>query len=154
MRTQRSADMASGSVLALLGLVVVWAALRIQGSPDVRLDPRTLPLTLGWTILAVGASLFLRAWRFEGEDPPIKWPDRAGAMRVLVSLASLIAYLALLDPLGIPLSTLLFVTFLVWYLGRYGVVFAVALGLASGATVYVVFIRLLQLTFPVGPLAR
>lgn len=154
MRTQRAADIASGAFLSLLGLVVVLAALKIAGSPDVRMQPRTLPLILGCIILVSGPILAARGWRFRGEDRGVRWPDRAGAARVLVTLASLTGYLLLMDPLGLPLSTVPFVAFLVWYLGGYRAVWAAALGLASGATVYVVFIRLLELSFPVGPLGR
>lgn len=154
MRTQRSADIVSGIFLSLLGLVVVLAALRISGSPDVRMQPRTLPLILGWIILAAGGILAARAWHLRGEARTIKWPDRDGTLRVLVTLASLTVYLLLIDALGLPLSTALFVAFLVWYLGRYRMLWAAALGLVSGATVYSVFFRLLQLSFPVGPLGR
>ncbi|HSB77806.1 MAG TPA: tripartite tricarboxylate transporter TctB family protein [Candidatus Methylomirabilis sp.] len=154
MRTQRGADFASGLFLSLLGLLVILAARRIAGSPDVRLEPRTLPMILGWTILVAGAILTVHAWRFQGEDRSIKWPNRAGTRRIAVTLVSLTAYLFLMEPLGLPLGTVLFVAFLVWYLGRYRVIWAAALGLVSGATVYYVFIRLLELSFPVGPLGR
>jgi len=154
VKTQRSADIASGIFLSLLGLIAVLAALRIAGSPDVRMQPRTLPLILGWIILAAGGILAARAWHLREEERIIKWPDRSGTFRVLVTLASLAVYLLLMDPLGLPLSTVLFVAFLVWYLGRYRMVWAATLGLASGGTVYYVFIRLLQLSFPVGPLGR
>lgn len=154
MRTQRSADVASGVFLSLLGLIVVLAALRISGSPDVRMQPRTLPLILGWLILAAGGILAARAWHLRGEERIIKWPDRSGTARVLVTLASLTVYLLLTDPLGLPLSTVLFVAFLVWYLGHYRMVWALAIGFACGATVYFVFIRLLELSFPAGPLGR
>lgn len=154
MKTQRVADIVSGTFLSILGLIVLLAALKIAGSPDVRLQPRTLPWILGWTILAGGAILAVRAWRFRGEKRIIKWPDQAGMLRVLVTLASLTAYLVLMEPLGLPLSTLLFVSFLVWYLGRYRVAAAVGLGLAAAAVVLFVFVRLLELPFPVGPLGR
>ena len=154
MRTQRAADIASGMVLCLLGLIVVLASLRIAGSPDVRLHPRTLPLILGWIIAAAGVLLAAQAWRFRNEDRIIKWPDRAGMARVSVTLLALTVYVALMDPLGLPLSTVLYVGFLMWYLGRYRPVWAAITGLVSGATVYIVFIRLLQLSFPAGPLAR
>ena len=154
VRTQRAADIASGMFLCLLGFVVVLASLRIAGSPDVRLHPRTLPLILGWIIAAAGVILAAQAWRFRGEDRIIKWPDRAGMARVSVTLLSLIVYLALMESLGLPLSTTLYIGFLMWYLGRYRLLWAAALGLVSGATVYIVFIRLLQLSFPAGPLAR
>ena len=154
MRTQRAADMASGMFLCLLGIILVLASFRIAGSPDVRLHPRTLPLILGWVIAAAGLVLATQAWRFRGEDRIIKWPDRAGMLRVSVTLLGLAVYLALMEPLGLPLSTTLYIGFLAWYLGRYRVLWAAALGLLSGATVYIVFIRLLQLSFHAGPLAR
>lgn len=154
MRTQRSADIVSGILLSLLGLAVVLAALRISGSPDVRMQPRALPLILGWVLLASGGILAVRAWHLRGQGQIIKWPDPSGTARVLVTLASLTVCLLLMDPLGLPFSTVVFVAFLVWYLGHYRMLWAVALGLASGATVYFVFIRLLQLSFPVGPLGR
>ena len=154
VRTQRGADFASGLFLSLLGLFVILAARRIAGSPDVRLEPRTLPMILGWTILVAGAVLAVHAWRFQWEDRPIKWPNRAGTWRVVVTLVSLAVYLFLMEPLGLPLGTALFVAFLVWYLGRYRAMWAAALGLVSGATVYYAFIRLLELSFPVGPLGR
>ncbi len=154
MKTQRAGDIASGIFLSLLGLVVVVAAVQIKGAPDVRMQPRTLPLILGWTIGIAGGILALRAWRYRGAEIIVPWPDRAGALRVLITLASLAAYLLFLEPLGLPLGTALVVGFLVWYLGNYRLIYAGILGLASGGTIYLVFIHLLQLSFPAGPLSR
>lgn len=154
MKTQRAGDIASGIFLSLLGLVVVVAALQIKGAPDVRMQPRTLPLILGWTIGIAGGILALRAWRYRGADRVVAWPDRAGALRVLITLGSLAVFLLFLEPLGSPLGTSLLVGFLVWYLGGYRPISAGLLGLATGGTIYLVFIRLLQLSFPAGPLGR
>ncbi len=154
MRTQRAGDIASGIFLFLLGLVVVVAALQIRGAPDVRMQPRTLPLILGWTTAVAGGFLSLRAWRYRGEARAIPWPDRAGTLRVAVTLVSLAIFLIFMEPVGLPLGAALLVGFLVWYLGRYRLIYAGILGLASGATVYFAFIRLLQLSFPAGPLGR
>ncbi len=154
MKTQRRADIACGFFLAILGLVTVLAALKIRAAAEVRLHPGTLPYSLGWTLVGAGLILAAEAWRYRGADRLIQWPDRAGALRVLVTLGSLTVYLALMVPLGMPLSTFLFLLFLVWYLGRYKVATAVLIALASAATVYLVFIRLLELPFPVGPLGR
>jgi putative tricarboxylic transport membrane protein len=154
MKTQRAGDIVSGVFLGLLGLVVIVAALRIKGAPDVMMQPRTLPLILGWTIASAGLILAVRAWRYRGADAPVAWPDRAGALRVLVTLATLAGFLFVLVPLGLPLGAAALVTFLVWYLGDYRPVYAALLGLATGGTVYLVFIRLLELSFPAGPLGR
>jgi putative tricarboxylic transport membrane protein len=153
VRTQRSADIASGWFLALLGLVVIAAASQITGGMEERLPPRTLPYAIGVAILVTGAALAVRSWRSRGLDAPIKWPYREGAIRVLVSLGALAVYVALLSPLGMPIATALFIGFLIWYLGRTGLIYAGAVGLISGAAVFFVFIKLLELTLPAGPLA-
>jgi uncharacterized membrane protein YccC len=59
-----------------------------------------------------------------------------------------------MGPLGMPLGSGLLVGFLVWYLGGYRPITAALLGLATGVTIYVVFIHLLNLSFPIGPLGR
>ena len=105
-----------------------------------RLPPRTLPYTVGVIILISGALLAIRSWRFHGEDPVIKWPDRRGTIRVLITLVSLGVYLALMDPLGLPLSTFLYVSFTVWYLGKYRLWYTLLIGVLSGGISYLVFI--------------
>jgi putative tricarboxylic transport membrane protein len=154
MKTQKSADVASGCFIALLGIVVVFAATKITGGMEERLPPRTLPYILGFTILVAGILLAVRSWRFKGENPTIKWPDRTGTTRVMVIFFSLAAFIALIAPLGMPIATLLYVSFSVWYLwiGRHPIIYALITGLASGALVYFLFIRLLGLSFPLGPL--
>lgn len=154
MKSQRFGDMASGVFLVLLGLVVVLAAFQIKGAPDVRMQPRTLPLILGWIVGVAGAALAFRAWRYRGPARIVPWPDRVGILRVGVTLAALVVFLFLVEPLGMPLSSSLLVGFLVWYLGGYRPIYAGLLGLATGGTIYLVFIRLLNLSFPIGPLGR
>lgn len=154
MKTQRSADIAAGCFLSILGLIVVFAATGIKGGMDERLPPRTLPYVLGCTMIGAGAILAFKTWRLRGKETFINWPDRAGAVRVLVTLASLAIYIALIELLGLPIDTLLFVSFLVWYLGRYRIIYSAMIGLVSAAVVYFLFIFFLELSFPVGPLAR
>jgi hypothetical protein len=55
-----------------------------------------------------------------------------------------------MNPLGLPLSTFLYVTFSIWYLKRSKWVTAIVIGLIFGVVSYYVFIRLLKLSFPVG----
>jgi len=151
LRTQRSADVAGGCFLVFLGLITLFAASRITGGLEERLPPRTLPYTVGVIILICGALLAIRSWRLRGEDPAIKWPDRRGVIRVLITLVSVGVYLALMDPLGLPLSTFLYVSFTVWYLGKYRLWYPLLIGFLSGVISYLVFIYLLELSFPAGP---
>ena len=154
MKSQRVGDMASGIFLAFLGLIVVLAAFQIKGAPDVRMQPSTLPLILGCAVGVSGAALAFRAWRYHGPAQMVPWPDRTGTLRVVTTLATLAAFLFLVQPLGMPLGSGLLVSFLVWYLGSYRPIYAGLLGLATGGMIWLVFIHLLQLSFPIGPLGR
>ncbi len=151
MKTQRSADIYSGFFLTLLGLVVLISASQITGGLEERLPPRTLPYTMGVLITCSGALLAVRSWRLRGGDIPIKWPDRKAIWRIAVCLIALVFYIALMDPLGLPLSTFLYISFSVWFLARHRILYALLIGLASGAASYLIFIYLLELSFPVGP---
>jgi uncharacterized membrane protein HdeD (DUF308 family) len=156
MKTQKSADVASGCFIALLGLVVLLAATKITGGMEERLPPRTLPYVLGFMVLIAGIILAIKSWRFRGDNPAIKWPDRTGMVRVIVIVVGLAAYIALIDPLGMPIATALYVASAVWYLwiGRHAVLYGIITGLLSGATVYFLFIQFLELSFPIGLLQR
>jgi putative tricarboxylic transport membrane protein len=150
VKTQKSADIVAGCVLAVLGLVTLYASTKITGGMEERLPPRTLPYIVGFIILFCGIGLAVKSWRFRGEDPVIKWPDREGIRIIVVNLLSLAFYIALMDLLGLPLSTFLYVTFSIWYLKRSQWIHAIVIGLISGVISYYLFIYLLELSFPVG----
>jgi len=154
MRSQRKGDIVAGCFIALLGAVVIIAASQIRGDVEERLPPRTLPYAVGFMTLAGGAGLAVKAWRFRGQDPQIKWPDRNGALRILVNLLLLVLFVALMDPLGMPIATALYVASSIWYLDRKRILAAVLTGAGSAVVLYYVFIRLLQLSFPLGLLER
>jgi len=154
VKTQRSADITAGCFLSILGFIVIFAAMSIKGGMEERLPPHTLPYIIGGIIIGAGFTLTLRTWRLRGKETFINWPNRDGIIRVLVTLVSLAIYIALMGLLGLPLDTFLFISFLVWFLGRYRIGYALIIGLVSAAVVYFLFIFLLELSFPVGPLSR
>jgi hypothetical protein len=152
IRDQKSADIVGGCFFALLGLVVLVAATQITGGLEERLPPRTLPYVLGFTLFISGALLAIKSWRFRGENPLIKWPDRPGLVRVVVTLLSLAIYCFSIDYFGMPLSTVLYIASQVWYLreGKHRLLYAALTGLISGGVVYYLFMRVLELNFPMG----
>ena len=154
MKSQRKCDIVAGCFIALLGLVVVVAASRIRGDVEERLPPRTLPYVVGFMTLGGGAGLAVRSWRFRGEDPTVKWPDGSGALRIAVNLALLALYTALMNPLGMPVATGLYVASSIWYIDRQRWRAAILTGAGSAVVVYLLFIKLLALTFPMGLLER
>ncbi len=154
MRTLRTADIVSGFALVMLGAATLVAAMQITGGMGMedRLPPRTLPVLVGSGVLIGGLLLMWQAWRYRGPVVPVAWPSRSGMLRNLVTMGSLIAYVALLEFVGTLIATALFVAGLIWYLRRGGPVSALAIGLISGLTLHYLFIRYLELSLPLGPL--
>ncbi len=113
-------------------------------------QPKLFPSLVGWLLIVAGGGLALTAFRTPAQVT-VEWPDRHGAIRVAIMLASIAAYVLSIDVLGMPISTFLVVSFEVWYLGNYRWHTPVAAGLVSAAVVYFLFMRALGLTFPSGP---
>jgi putative tricarboxylic transport membrane protein len=153
VRSQRKCDVVAGGVIALLGAVVILAASQIRGDVEERLPPRTLPYVVGFMTLAGGLALAVKSYRFRGEDPEVQWPEKDGWVRIGVNLLLLALYTALMDPLGMPITTALYVAGAIWYMDRKRILTALLAGAGSAVVVYYLFIRLLGLSFPLGPLA-
>lgn len=154
MRSQRKCDTVAGGVIALLGAVVILAASQIRGDVEERLPPRTLPYVVGFMTLAGGLALAVKSYRFRGEDPEIQWPKKDGWIRIGVNLLLLVLFTALMDPLGMPITTGLYVAAAIWYMDRRRILTALLTGAGSAVVVYYLFIRLLGLSFPLGPLGQ
>jgi putative tricarboxylic transport membrane protein len=154
VRSQRKCDIVSGGVIALLGAVVILAASQIRGDVEERLPPRTLPYVVGFMTLAGGLALAIKSYRFRGEDPVIQWPEKDGWVRIGVNLFLLALFTALMDPLGMPIATALYVAAAIRYMDRKRVLAALLAGAGSALVVHYLFIRVLGLNFPLGPLGR
>jgi putative tricarboxylic transport membrane protein len=152
VRTQRAADITVGCLIALFGVFVLYASTSISVAGVHRLSPRTFPYALGVLLFCCGAGLALKTWSIRGEDFAIAWPDREGVRTIMFSLAALAGYIALMDPLGLPLSTFLYLAFAIWYLNRSRWLMALLIALITGGMSEVLFIRLLGLSFPAGVL--
>jgi putative tricarboxylic transport membrane protein len=154
LRSQRKGDIAAGAFIALLGAVVILAASQIRGDVEERLPPRTLPFVVGFMTLAGGLGLAVKSYRFRGEDPQIEWPEKDGWVRIGVNLLLLALFTALMDPLGMPITTALYVSGAIWYMDRKRILAALLTGAGSAVVVYYLFIKLLGLNFPLGSLGQ
>jgi putative tricarboxylic transport membrane protein len=121
---------------------------------EERLPPRTLPYVVGFLTLAGGAALAVKSWRFRGQDPEVPWPGRDGTLRIAVNLLLLALFAGFMEPLGMPVAAGLYVATSILYMDRKRVLAAVLIGAVSAAVLYFLFIRLLGLPFPLGPLEQ
>jgi putative tricarboxylic transport membrane protein len=144
------ADIAVGGLVALFGLFVLISSTWISEAGVHRLSPRTFPYVVGLLLVACGIGLAVKSWTLREEGPVIAWPDGTGVRTIAVSLGLVAGYIALMNLLGLPLATFLYLTLSIWYLDRSKWVMALVIGLTTGAISYALFIRLLGLSFPAG----
>jgi putative tricarboxylic transport membrane protein len=150
VKTQRVADIVVGCLIALFGIFVLSASTWISVAGVHRLSPRTFPYAVGCLLVLCGTGLALKSWSIRGKDFAIAWPDRVGIRTITVTLVFVAGYIALMNLLGLPLATVLYLTLSIWYLNRAKWVTAVVIGLITGAVSYYLFIQVLGLSFPAG----
>lgn len=149
-RSLRLAEMVAAGLLCLLGLAVLVGVSHMRVGFAAQFQPKLFPSLVGWLLLAAGGGLVLAALRTPAHLT-VEWPNRLGAIRVAIMLASIAGYVLSIGWLGMPISTFLVVSFEVWYLGNYRWHVPIAAGLVSAAVLYFVFMHALGLTFPAGP---
>ena len=150
MKTQRAADIAVGCLIALFGIFIIYASTFITGGAAHRLPPRTFPMIVGILLLLCGTGLALKSWSLRGADRVIPWPEKEGVRTILVTLISLAFYIALMNRLGLPLATFVYIAFSIWYLKRSKWLTAIVISLITAVISYTLFIHLLGLSFPAG----
>ena len=152
MKTQRVADIVLGCLFALLGIFIIYASTLITGGAAHRLPPETFPRVVGVLLLLCGAGLALKAWSIQGTDIPVAWPDRPGFWTIVVTLVSLVIYIAVMDWLGLPLATFLYLFLSMVYLRPSKWLLALVISAITAVISYYLFINLLGLSFPTGSL--
>lgn len=150
--TIRKADIWVGTLIAILGAVTVFASLKIQAGAGGLLHPRTFPLVIGVLLIFMGLIMTLLAGRsMNSGNRQVSWPGRLGARFLVVTCLSMVFYIGSLELIGMPLGSLLFVTFMVWYLGAYGLIRSLVVGVITATLIYL-FILGLSVPLPLGPL--
>lgn len=150
MRTLRSADIVSGIFICLLGIAVSLAAMSIPALMGERLPAKALPLLCGVLTAVGGLLLVVRAISYKGEEIPVEWPDMEGWRHIGVTMVALIIYVAVIDLLGLPVASMIFVAVLVPYLGM-SVLAGILTGVGTAVSIYLM-IHYLSLSFPLGVL--
>jgi len=148
----RSADRVTAALL--LGVAVAFSVGALKqyqwwgpGGPG----PAFMPFWLGLVMACLAAGLLIRS--LKQRDPGDAWWPRGEGLRdMLVVLGVTVAFVALLNFLGMVIGTAIYLAVLIGYLGRHR--WWVTLAIAAGAAGFnwLVFVHWLRVPFPEGKL--
>lgn len=142
------ADTVIGAGLAIAFLALLWASTGLTYSTEFAPGPGFAPFWLGLIGSALSAYIAIRATRAP-EAPAF---ERSGLVRVAAALIGLAIALAVAERIGLIVAMTAYLAFVTLAVERMRPVPALASALGTMALVYVVFIRLLGVPFPQGPL--
>jgi len=146
----RHADRIAGAALLAFAIGFSAAALRYYtswgpGGPGSGF----LPFWLGVAMAALALMLFVGALR--SREPGAPWlPAGAGLKRLAVVLGATVAFVALLNVVGMILGTVLFLVALLKFLEGYGWLTTLGVAAATAGVNYFVFTSWLRVPFPVS----
>ena len=148
----RSADRVTAALLFAFAVAFSVGALKQYqswgaGGPG----PAFVPFWLGLVMALLALAMLLRSLKEKNPGPA--WLPRGQGLRdMLVVLAATIAFVALLDFLGMVIGTALYLAVLVRYLGTHPWWTTLAVALGAAAFNGLVFVHWLRVPFPEGKL--
>jgi len=148
----RSADRVTAALLLAFAVAFSVGALQNYqwwgpGGPG----PAFVPFWLGLGMALLAAMMLVRSLR--QPDAGASWLPRGEGLRdLLVVLGATVAFVALLDVLGMLIATALYLAGLTRYLGRHSWWVSGSVALAAAAFNWLVFVRWLRVPMPEGML--
>lgn len=149
----RRADPAGIVVAALLlaaSAVIFWDTSQLSISSTYGLGPKAVPnvIATGLLLLAIGNLVMAIRHEFPARE-------HADPKAILLILAGLIALMALIAAgAGFMSATAILFACTSAAFGRRAFIVDLIIGLVLGLVIYVVFVKLLTLSLPAGPLER
>jgi putative tricarboxylic transport membrane protein len=149
----RRADPAGLVVAALLvvtAAVIFWDASRLSIGSPYGLGPQAVPNVIATGLVLLGIGNLVMAIR---RDFPER--EEADPKAILLILGGLVALMALIATgAGFILATAILFACTSAAFGRRAFITDLVIGLVLGAVIYLIFVKLLTLGLPQGPLER
>jgi hypothetical protein len=151
------ADVVAGLLLAVGFGACLWDASTFQYGTQFAPGPGFAPVWLSAIGVALSVLIAFNAFKAHrrAEPPNEERPealDRRGVLRVAVTVVGLIAMVAIAPALGLVSSILLFLLFLTIFVQRLSLVAGIGASVGTVIFVYLIFVRLLDVPIPSGPL--
>jgi putative tricarboxylic transport membrane protein len=142
------ADTVIGAGLAIAFLALLGASTQLTYQTEFAPGPGFAPFWLGLIGTALSGYIAVRAIR----APAAPTFERTGITRLAGAVVGLVIAVAVAERVGLIVAMTLYLLFVTLAIERIRPVTALAASLGTMALVYVVFVRLLGVPFPQGPL--
>jgi putative tricarboxylic transport membrane protein len=148
----RQADRVTAALLLAFSIAFSAGALKsYQWWGSSGPGPAFMPFWLGVVMALLALTMLLRSMK--PQDPGGAWFPRGEGLRdMLVVLGVTVAFVALLNVLGMIIGTALYLTVLIRYLGRHPWWRTLAIALAAAGFNWLVFVHWLRVPMPEGKL--
>ena len=151
------ADIVVGLLLAAGFGAALWEASSFQYGTEFAPGPGFAPLWLSAIGIVISLLIAFNAAKAKGRPADATTEastalDRPGLYRVGASLAGLVVMLALVPWLGLVPSILVFLLFLTLFVQRLSIIAGIGASVGTVVFVYIVFVALLDVPIPRGPL--
>ncbi len=141
----------TGVVLIVFSAVMIRESQRLTYYTHLGPGPGFFPFWLSLTLGLLGAVILCQATYLDSDPLPEDFfPTRIGYVRISAIIVSLVGVVVLLQPLGFRLTTLAFLLFLLFALGRQNLAVTILVALAGSFGTYHLFVNLLSVPLPVG----
>jgi putative tricarboxylic transport membrane protein len=147
----RVVDVAPAAVMLGLSAVVLVGTRELPYWADFTPGPAFLPRWIAGAGVLLSVILLVQAWRAGGAARP-EWPERAGAIRVLLTTGGLILCVPLAPYLGFVATTVVFMVGMMMGILRRRLLPSLITAVGTGGLIYVVFVWWLKVALPAGPL--
>ena len=138
----------------IFSALVVWGSLSLEYYTKLGPGAGFFPLWLGVAMGGLSLVWLVQVSRRTGKPPsPASFPERAGSVRILAIIASLVGAALVMNFLGFQVAMFLLLVFLLLVLGRQSVWLTVIIALAGSVGVYRVFVTTLDVQLPASSLA-
>jgi len=144
------ADKIIGLIMLIFSGLVIEESLRMpQEGGNFEPGIRFLPFWLGVLLAILSALLMVSGWRKSAEGAARRlWPSRQAVIAIVLLVAGLAAYIAVLETLGFLIATLLFNAFLMAVVMRAPRNMTLAVAVGASLAIYVIFRILLEVPLP------
>jgi len=149
----KRAEQILGAVLLLFAIYIGWESSLIESGAEFGMGPGFMPFWLAVGLGITSAALLIRAVARPARlFDPVFFPDRAGAIRVVLVLAGYLLAISLMKWLGMPVAMAILIAATMPVFGSRNGKAVVLTAILTLFGVYLVFGRWLGVPLPMGVL--